>query len=153
LLTEQVPDAIGLPEAVRACRDAPTLRLWADRLARVVRAMHDRGISHRDLKAPNVMLRGAATDPATAEPVLLDLVGVRAGARAVAFARRVRELARLNVSFLSDPHITRVERLRFLWAYLRAGARESDWKKWWKAVSEASAAKVAKNHRSGRVLG
>jgi tRNA A-37 threonylcarbamoyl transferase component Bud32 len=153
LLTEKVPDAIGLPEAVRVCRDATLLRVWAEKLARVVRTMHDRGVSHRDLKAPNVMLQGAATDPANATPVLIDLVGVSAGARAVPFGRRTKELARLNASFLEMPHVTRGERLRFLRTYLGAGEREPDWKKWWKAVSLATAAKVAKNRRAGRVLG
>ena len=153
LLTEKVPDAVGLPEAVRACRDVGALRAWAERLARVVRAMHDRGISHRDLKAPNVMLQGAATDPANATPVLIDLVGIRASADAVPFARRVKELARLNASFLATPHVTRGERLRFLRAYLRAGERQTDWKSWWRAVSEATAVKVAKNRQSGRVIG
>ena len=90
LLTEKVAYAVGLPEAVRACRAPGVLRAWSERLARVVRAMHDRGVSHRDLKAPNVMLRGAASDPATATPVLIDLVGVRAGFDAVPFARRAR---------------------------------------------------------------
>lgn len=153
LLTEKVPDAIGLPEAVQACRNPGLLHAWSERLARVVRAMHDRGVSHRDLKAPNVMLQGAATDPTNATPVLIDLVGVRASTRPVPFNRRVRELARLNASFLAMPHVTRGERLRFLHAYLRAGAREPDWKKWWKAVSQATVVKVAKNRRAGRVLG
>lgn len=152
LLTEKVPDALGLPEAVQACRDPHVLRAWAERLAGVVRAMHDRGVSHRDLKAPNVMLADAATDPANATPVLIDLVGVRAGAAEVPFARRAKELARLNASFLAVPHVTRAERLRFLRAYLgwESGA---DWKRWWKAVAAATEAKVAKNRRSGRVLG
>lgn len=153
LLTEKVPDAIGLPEAVKACRDVRILRAWAERLARVVRQMHDRGVSHRDLKAPNVMLQGAATDPASATPVLIDLVGVRASADAVPFARRVKELARLNASFLAMPHVTRGERLRFLRVYLAGVGSQPDWKKWWKAVSEATVAKVAKNRRAGRVLG
>lgn len=153
LLTEKVPDAIGLPEAARACRDAKVLRAWAERLARVVRAMHARGISHRDLKAPNVMLRGAATGTASATPVLIDLVGVRASAHEVPFERAARELARLNVSFLETPHVTRTERLRFLRVYLATGERQPDWKKWWNAVSTATVAKVAKNRRTGRVLG
>jgi serine/threonine protein kinase len=153
LLTEKVPDALGLPEAVKACADTAVLRAWTERLARVVRAMHDRGVSHRDLKAPNVMLRGAATDPTTAAPVLIDLVGVRAGASEIPFARRARELARLNASFLEMKHVTRTERLRFLRVYLGAGGREPDWKKWWTAVSRATAAKVAKNRRTGRTIG
>jgi hypothetical protein len=115
--------------------------------------MHDRGVSHRDLKAPNIMLQGATTDPARATPVLIDLVGVRAGAHEVPFARRARELARLNASFLALAHVTRAERLRFLRAYLRAGASQTDWKKWWGAVSRATAAKVEKNRRTGRAIG
>ncbi|MCI0704772.1 MAG: hypothetical protein L0241_27255 [Planctomycetia bacterium] len=153
LLTEKVPEAIGLPEAVLACRDTRILRAWSERLARVVRAMHDRGISHRDLKAPNVMLQGAARDPESAVPVLIDLVGVRASSDSVPFVRRAKELARLNVSFLAMPHVTRTERLRFLRIYLAAGESKADWKKWWKAVSVATAEKVAKNLLSGRVIG
>jgi hypothetical protein len=152
LLTEKVPDAVGLTEGVRACRDPHVLRAWGERLARVLRVMHDRGVSHRDLKAPNVMLRGAATDPATAAPVLIDLVGASASAGAVPFARRARELARLNASFLAMPNVTRTERLRFLLAYLRAGESQPGWKSWWEAVSRETAAKVEKNRRSGRVL-
>jgi tRNA A-37 threonylcarbamoyl transferase component Bud32 len=146
LLTEKVPGAVGLSEAVRACRDPRALRAWGEKLARVVRTMHDRGVSHRDLKAPNVLLGTGAT------PVLIDLVGVCATAADVPFERRAKELARLNASFLEMPHVTRGERLRFLRAYLCAGGSEPDWKKWWKAVSEATAAKVAKNRRSGRTL-
>jgi tRNA A-37 threonylcarbamoyl transferase component Bud32 len=153
LLTEKVPGAVGLPEAVAACRDTHLLRVWAERLARVVRTMHARGVSHRDLKAPNVMLRGAATDPATATPVLIDLVGVRASADAIPMTRCAKELARLNASFLAMPHVTRTERLRFLRAYLRGGAGRADWKSWWKMINEATAAKVAKNARRGRAIG
>lgn len=153
LLTEQVPHALGLPEAVSACRDPRVLRTWAERLARVVRTMHDRGVSHRDLKAPNVMLAHAAREPMSAVPVLIDLVGVRAGAGAVPFARCAKELARLNASFLAVPHVTRTERLRFLRAYLSAGESGAGWKMWWAVVSAATAAKVEKNRRNGRPIG
>lgn len=153
LLTEKVPDALGLSEAVQARPEQRVLREWAEKLARVVRAMHDRGVSHRDLKAPNIMLAGAAHDPAGATPVLIDLVGVRAGAAAVPFPRCAKELARLNASFLAVPHVTRTERLRFLRAYLGAGAGGAGWKTWWHAVSRATLAKVAKNARSGRPIG
>ncbi|MDY3558282.1 hypothetical protein R5W23_004977 [Gemmata sp. JC673] len=153
LLTAKVPDAVGLPEAVKACREAPVLRAWMDKLARVVRAMHDRGVSHRDLKAPNIMLAGAARDPATATPVLIDLVGVRAGTGAVPFARCAKELARLNASFLAVRHVTRTECLRFLRAYLGAGAGGRGWKTWWGAICRATRAKVAKNARRGRPIG
>jgi tRNA A-37 threonylcarbamoyl transferase component Bud32 len=158
LLVEKVSDAVGLPEAVAGLASLPgserrsILRAWVDRLARLLRGMHDRAVSHRDLKAPNVVLAGAATDPAGALPVLIDLVGVRTGVR-VSFRQRAKELARLNASFLNCPLVTRSLRLRFLRAYLAAGPRPRDgWKTWWNAVSRATAAKVAKNRRSGREL-
>lgn len=150
LLTEKVPDALGLPEAVAGQTRVP--RAWIDRLARTVRAMHDRAVSHRDLKAANILLAGAATDPECAAPVLIDLVGVRVG-KAVPFRQRATELARLNASFLSSPAVARGDRLRFLRSYLAAGVNlERDWRRWWAEVSRATAAKVAKNHRSGRPL-
>jgi serine/threonine protein kinase len=116
-------------------------------LARTLRAVHDRGVSHRDLKASNVLLAGGR------EPVLIDLVGVRTVA-AIGVARRAKELARLNASFLSAPAVTRAERLRFLLAYLGAGpAFQVGWKSWWELVSRATADKVARNRRVGRSLG
>jgi len=159
LLADKVPDALGLPEAVAALAGRPApdrarlVRAWAARVARVVRAMHDRRVSHRDLKGSNVLLEGAATDPAAAVPVLIDLVGVRVG-RAVGVRQRAKELARLNASFLASPHVTRGDRLRFLRAYLSAGGEcGADWKVWWNAAARATAAKVAKNQKSGRLLG
>lgn len=152
LLTEKVPDALPLPQAVSACRDERALRQWAERLAAVLRTMHERGVSHRDLKGANVLMEGAS-DAATAVPVLIDLVGARAGRAAVPFARAARDLARLSASFLNSPHVTHAIRLRFLRAYLRTAVSRVDWKSWWKAVSAAVAAKVAKNARTGRALG
>jgi tRNA A-37 threonylcarbamoyl transferase component Bud32 len=135
LLAERVPDARPLtpePGALNA-------------FARVLRAMHDRGVSHRDLKAPNVL-------GSHGEPTLIDLVGVRIG-RPVPFHQRCRELARLNASFLTSSAVTRSTRLRFLRTYLAAGPTLGpDWKTWWRTISRATARKVAKNLKSGRPL-
>jgi hypothetical protein len=138
ILTEMVPD----PAPLR-----PAGRDLTGRLARTLRAMHDRGVSHRDLKAPNILLaRGT-------EPVLIDLVGVRTRVR-LTVEKRAKELARLSASFASDPAVTHSDRLHFLRAYLAGGpALGVGWKNWWKLVSEATAAKVARNRREGRVLG
>ena len=57
--------------------------------------------------------------------MLIDLVGVRAGAHGVPFARRAKELARLNASFLCETLVTRGERLRFLRAYLASVGQSS----------------------------
>jgi tRNA A-37 threonylcarbamoyl transferase component Bud32 len=138
LLTELVPDPTPLASGIRPV---------ATRLARLLRAMHDRGVSHRDLKSANVILaRGS-------EPILIDLVGVRTRVRP-GQQQRAKELARLNASFLDNAAVTRTERLRFLHAYLAAGTGfQENWKTWWKMVSRATAAKVAKNRRNGRTLG
>jgi serine/threonine protein kinase len=119
----------------------------ADELARLLRAMHDRGVSHRDLKSANIVLaRGT-------DPVLIDLVGVDTRAR-ITDALRARELGRLNVSFLGIPAVTRTIRLRFLRTYIGArAALRADWKCWWKMIFRATTAKVAKNRRNGRTIG
>ena len=135
LLTEKVNEAeelIAKPQA-------------ADRLARIIREMHDRAVSHRDLKASNVLLERGT------EPVLIDLVGVRVG-KAVSIRQRCKELARLNASFLASPFVSHTVRLRFLRTYLNAGEWITDWKSWWRAISLATTAKQAKNRRSGRPL-
>jgi hypothetical protein len=141
ILTEMVPNATPL---------RPAGRDLIDRLARVLRDMHDRGVSHRDLKAPNILLANGT------DPVLIDLVGVRTRVN-LTVAKRAKELSRLNASFVNDPAVSRTDRLRFLRAYLASGPRlggaEVDWKSWWKLVSRATAAKVARNRRTGRVLG
>ena len=138
VLTEMVPDAAPL---------RPAGRELSDRLARTLRAMHDRGVSHRDLKAPNILLANGT------EPVLIDLVGVRTQVQ-LTVEKRAKELARLSASFVNDPAVTRADRLRFLRTYLASGpALGVDWKNWWELVSRATAAKVARNRRAGRVLG
>ena len=147
LLTAKVPAPVALDEAVRRCPDRAARRDILGRVARVLRGMHDRGVSHRDLKAANILLADGT------DPVLVDLVGVRVRV-SPSPGRRARELARLNVSFLASPRITRGDRLWFLRAYLSAGpALQGGWKIWWEMVSRATAAKVAKNRRAGRMLG
>ena len=65
----------------------------------------------------------------------------------------MRNLARLNASFVHVPAVTRTDRLRFLRAYLVWGLHGSaGWKDWWNGVARATEAKVAKNRKSGRPL-
>jgi len=138
LLTELVPDPTPLARGIKSV---------ALRLARLLRTMHDRGVSHRDLKSANVILAHGK------DPILIDLVGVRTG-NPPGEQQRAKELARLNASFLDSSAVTTTDRLRFLHAYLAAGTGSQEgWKSWWKMVSQATAAKVAKNRRNGRSLG
>ncbi len=150
---ERVADSLELPGALAAVADRPdrrrVVRAWAEALGRLLRAMHDAEVAHRDLKAANVLMQGAAVDPAAAVPVLIDLVGVTVG-RPVPDAVRVRDLARLAASFLASPAVTNGDRLTLLRAYL--GPRGPAWKHWWLWVAGAVRAKAAKNARSGRPL-
>lgn len=151
---ETVPDSVGLPEAVAALPSGSVRvrRQWAERIGRLLREMHDKQVRHRDLKAPNILMQGAVDDPDNAVPVLIDLVGATAS-RPVPRATRVRDLARLNASFLAGSTVGRSDRLRVLRGYLRWGLHgRGDWKTWWTAIHRVTERKVAKNERAGRVL-
>jgi tRNA A-37 threonylcarbamoyl transferase component Bud32 len=150
LVVEKIDDAVDLHEFAKRLARQPeaerraVVRDWVGRLARLVRELHCRGLSHRDLKAANVLL--------TAEAAwLIDLVGVTRPR--LSWRRRVQNLARLNASFLRLPTLTRADRLRFLRVYLQWGLFGRDrWKRWWRAVDEATQAKAAQNARRGRIL-
>lgn len=150
---ERVPDSLELPAALATLAGRPyrrqVIRAWADRLGRVLRAMHDAEVAHRDLKAANVLMRGVTADPAAAVPVLIDLVGVTVGRR-VPDDVRVRDLVRLAASFLVSPVVNNGDRLTVLRAYL--GPHGEEWKEWWQRVAAAVRAKAARNVRTGRPL-
>lgn len=155
LLTEKIDGAIDLHQWARRVlaqsteRHTARLRLRADALARLIRELHHRGLSHRDLKAPNLL---TAVDPDDHRFWLIDLVGVRRHKRD-SRRRRVADLARLHASFREHPLVTRTEKLRFLGIYLNWGLRgKTGWKWWWRAIAEATQAKVARNMRLGRPL-
>ena len=140
------------------------------RVAQAVRDLHRCRLSHRDLKAANLLVTSVCVEetptgaprpfgsmsvaalPRTTNLWFIDLVGVRLHDR-LGRRRRVQNLARLNVSFLEQPLVSRTDRLRFLRVYLGWGIHgKNDWKSWWRQIAAASAAKVDRNRRSGRVL-
>ena len=115
-------------------------------LARQIRLMHERGASHRDLKAANILVT------ASGDCQFIDLVGVRLQSN-ISRPLRIRNLTRLNASFVSSPHVTRSDRLRFLRTYLAWGLRgQAGWKEWWKQIALATEAKVQRNARKNRPL-
>lgn len=149
----------------------PRLLRQLDRVARAVRELHGCQLSHRDLKAANLLVTAAdveETPAGAARPVgtisvaavptrltnlwFIDLVGCRTHRR-LGKRRRVQNLARLNASFLLQPLVSRTDRLRFLRIYLGWGIHgKGAWKAWWRAVAAATDSKIARNQRSGRIL-
>jgi tRNA A-37 threonylcarbamoyl transferase component Bud32 len=146
LLCEQITDARHLDVAIRSASRSE--KWWlGETLARWVRVMHERGVSNRDLKAANILVTAAG------EYQFIDLVGVRVR-RNVKRRIRVRDLARLNASFVASPEVTRTDRLRFLRIYLLWGRRGSaGWKDWWRQVARETSNKVRKNTLRNRPLG
>lgn len=120
-------------------------------LAALIRLLHDRSLSQRDLKASNILVdRDGSLDDGFLS--LIDLVGVRLQ-NPLPMSRRIQNLARLGVSLAGVQGVTRSELLRFLRAYLPGGlSRSSDWKTLWRAVEEAGRAKRNLNLRRGRPL-
>jgi serine/threonine protein kinase len=151
LLTERIPDALELHRFVDGLRGLPVcqrqaiLRQRVEQIARLVRELHRRQLSHRDLKAGNLLV--------TQEGVwLIDLVGVMP-MRKLSEARRLQNLARLHASFYRNPLVTRTDKLRFLRTYLEWNlfGREG-WKHWWQGIEQETQAKIRRNVRNGRPL-
>jgi tRNA A-37 threonylcarbamoyl transferase component Bud32 len=158
LLTEKVANAVDLAAyvdrvaTVSAGRGRVLLRAMINRVGRLLATLHHRHLSHRDLKAPNLLLR-VGPDGLTVEDVFfIDLVGVRRHAK-LQRLRRIQNLARLHASFRQHPGVTRSDKLRFLRAYLAWGLRgRIGWKRWWHQIAAATELKVRRNQRSGRPL-
>lgn len=155
IITEEIPDAIDLPrylikiDQLDEPRKTEALRSIVEKIAHLVRKMHDLSVSHRDLKSPNLMV---SEKEGTIKIWLVDLVGVRTHTR-LSDERKAQNLARLNSSFVNSKQISNTEKLRFLRQYLRWGMEGPfAWKTWWRKIGRLTGLKIAKNQRSGRPL-
>ena len=114
--------------------------------------MHDRYTSHRDLKAANFLVTMGDTADEHPQLQLIDLAGVQIWRRLPA-ARRLQNLARLLLSLLSCPAVTRSDGVRFLRAYQpgspTAGA---GWKQLWRDLRPLMLRKIEKNRSVSRPL-
>jgi serine/threonine protein kinase len=120
-------------------------------LARLIRTLHERSLSHRDLKAANILILGQPDDP-NPELTLIDLVGVDLR-YPVPRRRIVQNLARLFLSLQETPNRTRSDYLRFLKSYLPWARTGGDtWKSLWREVELAAGSKRRQNERRGRIL-
>lgn len=172
LLAAKVEDAEELHDFLLRLAPMPMpqrraeLRPVLETVARLIRDLHERRLSHRDLKAPNLLVT-RTVDPqlqaASAEPLdhwpltnsrvwFIDLVGVRAQ-RWLSHGRRIKDLARLAVSSAGHAFLSHGDRLRFLRLYLGCGWNgKVDWKQSWRQIAQAAQSKLARNARSGRPL-
>ena len=158
LITVKQENVITLAEYLRKIEpggDSETVaartRKFNMALARLIRSLHERSLSHRDLKASNILVHLDRLDSDDFLS-LIDLVGVRLQ-YPVPLHRRVQNLARLSVSLAQAPGRTRTESLRFLRAYLPWGLSPlSNWKAVWRSTEKAILAKRARNRRRGRPL-
>jgi tRNA A-37 threonylcarbamoyl transferase component Bud32 len=120
-------------------------------LARLLRTLHERSLSDRDLKTSNILILG---DPNAQELALsvIDLVGVRL-IHPLPEHRRVQNLSRLHLSLADVPGRNRTDALEFLRAYLPWGlSPHNDWKRLWREIDSASRLKRERNRRLGRKL-
>jgi tRNA A-37 threonylcarbamoyl transferase component Bud32 len=163
LLTEKIANVQELQRFVEGLNSRPgadaqrarILRSCIDDVARLVRDLHRRQLSHRDLKAANILVAGneISTLHSPGKIWLVDLVGVRRH-RSLARRRRIRNLARLHASFFQSTAITRTDKLRFLRAYLQWGLFGRDgWKRYWREIEAATRSKIARTRRLKRPLG
>jgi hypothetical protein len=175
LLSLKIQDTVELPRFLDDLASLPreerraVLRTRIEQTARLIRDLHQRGVSQRDLKGANILTKVVASqglsqvcagrgswigEPASTTPdvSIIDLVGVKLP-RQVRQSRRVQNLARLNASVGRHPALTRTDLLRFLRVYLQWGLRGQDgWKSWWRAIAAATEAKQQRNAQSGRPL-
>lgn len=158
LITELIPGSksvvayldVHLPGLDDASRRR-TLRQLVDRAARLMRQLHERGVTHPDLKASNVL---ASTGPDVARPAIwfVDLDGARTWLRPD-WRRRIENLARFHVSFHANAWVTNADRLRFLRVYLGGQLDpKGAWKDVWREIGRRTNRKIQRNTRRGRAI-
>lgn len=141
LLTDFV---VGAMDLERLCRERlaglPGRRqrelksVLTDTLVLLMRCFHDRGFSHRDFKAQNLLVQWV--EPYDDRPLItmVDMDGVRYVGRCDQLIRD-KALVRLAVSMLDVPGCTRTDRVRFLRRYMmRFGKSDASWKAYWRAL-------------------
>ena len=151
LLTEKIENALDLHAYGERLATLPggqrqgLLRGRIEQIAGLLRTLHARRLSHRDLKAANILV----TDQ---QAWFIDLVGV-APCRQLTLGQRLKNLARLHASFHDHAMLTRTDKLRFLRTYQEWGIfGRVGWKECWRALEKATRAKVARNARNHRPL-
>jgi serine/threonine protein kinase len=157
LITQFIPDSQCLKDYItRLITSLPPhaqqsrLRMLIRRLAGLVRAMHERNISHRDMKASNFLVAPADISIEAPDVYLIDLAGVQIW-RNVPRERCMQNLSRILVSLESSAAFSRTDYLRFLFAYQPGIRRRPEqWKETWRYLSRKAAEKIARNQQLQR---
>ena len=89
--------------------------------AHVIRAMHDRGIRHGDLKSANILVEKKEGQNDTLYLVDLDSTKIKTRLER---KDKIGDLARLNVSLLNTRIVSTSDRLRFLKHYLHVSKKK-----------------------------
>lgn len=156
LITERVPEGQTIPRYLD--RHLPLLPENERRrvlngvvraAATLLRKLHDRRVTHRDLKASNILV--STTDDLAAPKLwLIDLDSVQTWQK-VPDRLRLQNLTRFYVSFHHSPWITLTDRLRFLRLYLgRQFQTREHWKHLWSEILTHTEKKIQRNLRHGR---
>lgn len=129
------------------------LRACAEQAGRLLGRMHAAGISHRDLKATNLLIHEPKQETAAKVKAglpdlwLIDMDGVRVGRGHLSLRRRAVDLGRLAVSVEAYPWITQSIRAVFLKAY--AEQVGGDRRRLWRAVAKDARRRLKKKRRRG----
>ncbi|MEO1999818.1 MAG: lipopolysaccharide kinase InaA family protein [Planctomycetaceae bacterium] len=141
LITQWVADAVPADVFLRDLRRRSPrvrqtlLRSAATQLGDLVAKIHAARVTHRDLKAGNVLLREHGQG---VEACVIDLEGAAIVFRLTS-RKRYKNLARLVVCFRDDADVSLSLRLRFCRAYLEASdVPREHWKSFWTALDRHS---------------
>jgi len=110
-------------------------------LAMQVKQMHDSGIRHRDLKSTNILV----ADDDGGKVWFIDLDAIKVS-DALSLTERLKDVARLNCSFLDTALLSKQDRLLFLKVYLNRANRK-ELKKYWDSVVLFTGLKLKKSKR------
>lgn len=151
LLTDFVVGAVDLDVFLRNSVGQLTgaeRRRVADQLVESIvglhRLFHDRGFSHRDFKAQNILVSWNEPYHGAPKLTLIDMDGIRYVGTSDDTDRE-RSLIRLCASVVGNPGCTRSERLRFLSRYLTGfGHTDKRWRETWRRLDREVSEKISR---------